>query len=757
MSLNKKLAASLFLSASLFAMSDAVAGTIRAIQITGNKRIETESILSHLPVRAGDTIDTEAQNQLLKDLYATGYFADVSLKESGGTLLIHVVENSSINRVVFEGNSKIKDDKLQEEVQLKPREVLSRTKIQAAQARILDLYKRMGRYGATVEPKIIKLNDNRIDVVFEINEGEVTYVQKINFIGNKHFSKSKLESQLMTKRYHWYRFFASDDTYDSDRFMADQYALRQFYNDNGYPDFRIISANAELTPDHKDFFLTFTIDEGDLYTFGKVKLISRVKAISAEQFESKLTMKSGDVFSAKQIERTITQIGDEMGNKGFAFAEVTPQINKNRTCKTIDVTYEIQEGPRVYVERIDVIGNDHTRDNVIRRELRLQEGDAYNTSKVKRSEQRLKNLGYFKKVEITTEPGTDKDKARVLVNIEEQQTGELSLAGGYSTLDKALANIKFSNRNFMGTGRTIHTDLTIAQKAQSFDIGLIEPYLMGYNLEGSFDIFHTRSNRFSTFTKQVQGASFGIGYELTEYLWQSWGYDIREDRVNHISNNASRYIQQQAGNFSTSAVKHSLSFDRRDSAIDPTSGYILSMSNAYAGLGGKVKNFQNSVGASWFYSPIEEVVLNVRGSATAITKVANRDIRIADSIMLGQDSFRGFDYGGLGPRDAQTKDPLGGTRAWTGTVELAFPIGLPNEFGVKGAVFADFGSLWKPGFSAANAPAGILDKNSIRASAGFGISWISPLGPLKVDYAFPLKKEKFDETRRLTFGFTSRF
>lgn len=739
----------------LFGMlaSATIAETVRSIQVTGNKRIEAETVISNLPIKVGDSFDESQMNQALKDLFATGYFADVQIRRSGTILVVEVTENSLINRISFEGNSKLKDDKLLEEVQLRPREVLSRAKIQAAQQRILEIYRRMGRFDATVEPKVIRLEENRVDLVFEINEGEVTYVRKINFIGNKHISSSRLEDQLFTKRARWYRLWASDDVFDQDRFTADQQQLQNYYFDMGYPDFRLVSAVAELSPDHKDFYLTFTLEEGEAYTFGKVDVVSHLKQVNAMELKALVDVKSGDKFSRKQIERTANILNDHVGAYGYAFADIQPRVMKNREKKTVDLVFEVKEGPRVYVERIDIMGNDRTRDEVIRRELNVLEGDAYNATKLKRAEKNLKDLGYFKKVDILTEQGSTPDKARIVVKLEEQPTGEMGVAAGYSTLDGILGNIKFTERNFMGTGRIVHASVTIARRCQEFDVGITDPYFLGYKLEAGVDIFRIRSTRLSHFTSASNGISPHIAYDITEHLSQILTYTLKDERVTNVASDASIFIKQQAGKYMTSSFGQTLIYDRRDSRIDPTSGYVLSLSNVYAGLGGKVNYLHNAVGASWFYSPIEDVVLNVRGKMGDIEKVGNKIIRIVDSVHLGAETFRGFEYGGLGPRDSVSGDSLGATRYWTGTVEALFPIGLPNEFGIKGAVFTDFGSAWKPGQTGPR----VLDKRTIRASVGIGLSWTSPFGPLKIDYAIPVKKQKYDQTQRFMFGFSTRW
>lgn len=731
------------------------AASISSITVKGNKRIENATVLSYIPIKTGQDFSQEDIDRALKDLYNTGYFTDVQIHQQGSELVIDVIENAIINKIAFEGNDKFKDDKLKEEVQLHSREVLSRPKVVAAQQRILDIYRRMGRYNATVEPKVIKLPDNRVDLVFEINEGEVTHVRRINFIGNKQISSDHLEKAILTKRAKWFRFFANDDTYDPDRFIGDQHFLRQYYMNHGFPDIRIVSAVSELSPDQKDLFLTFTLEEGDRYQFGKYSISSEIKSLKPEHFKSDITFAQGDWFSAEQIEKTVTAITNHAGSAGFAFAQVEAVTEKNIESKTIDIRFEIKEGPRVYIERIDIRGNDRTRDEVVRREIRLHEGDAYNTLYVKQAEQDLNDLGYFKKVEVLTEQGSSPDRAVIIVKVEEQSTGEFGVAVGFSTLDKLLGNIHYTERNFMGTGRIIHSDLNIAVKRQEFDIGITDPYFMGYNISAGADAFHTRSTRIKSFTEKSTGGSVHTDYKLTDNWFQHLGYSLHRDEISDVPSWASPYVKLQRGHFFNSSVAHSIMYDRRNSRREPTAGYNITLINHFAGLGGDIGYFRNALSTSAFYSPLDEVVVRASVKFIHILKT-NKKIRITDSILVGADTFRGFEYGGIGPRDARTRDPLGGTRAWIATLETLFPLGLPNEFGVKGAAFVEAGNVWKAGLKRIPGHP-ILDVNKTRVSVGVGVAWDSPFGPLRVDYAIPVKKYKGDKTERIVIGVSHSF
>ncbi|HLD95676.1 MAG TPA: outer membrane protein assembly factor BamA, partial [Alphaproteobacteria bacterium] len=638
-----------------------------------------------------------------------------------------------------------------EEVQIRPREVLSRSKIQTAQQRILEIYRRMGRFGATVEPKIIRQEDNRVDLIFEINEGDVTFIQKINFIGNKHFKTAKLQAALSSKVTRWYNFLATNDVFDPDRFNVDQDAVRNYYFSRGYPDFQILSAVAELSPDKKGFYLTFTVDEGNLYTFGEVDVVSQIDSIKPETLKPLITFKKGETFNSKEVDKTQLAITDEMGSRGYAFAQVEPVVIKDRENRNVSINFEIKEGPRVYVERIEIKGNDRTRDHVIRRELTLHEGDAYNTAQIKESERKLKDLNYFKTVNFETLPGSTPDKVVLSVGVEEQPTGELGLAAGFSTQDGPLANINFVEHNLMGKGQILHSSLTIAKKSQDFDVGFIEPYLFGRPLAGSIDVYSTRSTRISTYTQWRKGVELGIGYPLMKDLTQRFTYRIEGNDVKSVDSSASNIIKQQAGNTLTSALGHTLTYDKRDSKVEPTSGYVLTMSNIFAGVGGNVSYLSNVFSGSYYYSPMDDVIGVLKGSFGFMQRVG-KTIRVTDSFQLGYDSLRGFEWAGVGPRDVPTGDSLGGTRFWKATAEVNFPLGLPNEFGMKGALFTDFGSLWKPGQQDAKTN----EANTVRVSPGFGLLWTSPFGPIRIDYARPIKKHKLDKTQYLILGFSTK-
>lgn len=747
-------------------MTAAYAEKIQSIRIEGNKRIESESVKSYIPLKEGDEYTQEKMNEAIKELFAKGYFVDVKFHKQGGTLVIHVMENAIINRIAFEGNSKINDDRLNEESLLRPREVLSHSKVRAAQQRLMELYRKLGRYAAKIEPKIIELDEGRVDLVFEIEEGDATYIRKINFVGNNHIGSNKLESAILSRVTRWYRFFADDDVFDSARFEADKQLLRQYYLNSGYPDYQLKSAVAELSPDGRDFYLTFTLDEGEPYNFGKVNVSSEIEKIRAEDYTPYLEFSEGDRFSAKRIEKSLTGVTEAIGSHGYAFADVQPDLIPNPESRTVDLNINIKQGPMVYVERIDVIGNDRTRDHVIRRELQLHEGDAFNATLLRKSEKRIRDLGYFKAVDISVKTGSAPDKAVIVVRVEEQPTGEMSLAAGYGTVDGILGKVGFTERNFMGKGQIINTEVSVAKRHQEFVLGMTEPYFMGKPLLLGGQVYVTRSSRFNSYRHITKGVQGTFGYDLSENLSHAWNYDIHQDRMSDMSTN-SPILQLQSGRSTTSSIGHTLTYDRRDSKVEPTKGYAASLNNVYAGMGGNVFYFKTVATGHFYYTPVEDVTCILKGSYGRMEKIGGEPIRVVDSFMLGADTLRGFEYGGVGPRDSRGGDALGGTRYWTTSFDVLFPIGLPNDLGIKGAVFADAGNVWRTGARTTeniNTPGGVVpesafvtDIRKVRASVGFGLSWSSPFGPLRIDYAFPIRRAKNDNTQRVLFGFSTRF
>jgi outer membrane protein insertion porin family len=740
---------------------------LEGVVVQGNQRVEPETIVSYMSIQQGDRFGVNDINESLKRLFATGLFADVAIRREGNFLIVRIVENPIINRIAFEGNLRVKDEVFAQEVQLRPRVVYTRTRVQSDVKRILDVYRRSGRFGATVEPKIILLEQNRVDLVFEIAEGPLTAIERISFIGNRHYSDRTLKGEIFTRESVWYRFFSPADTYDPDQLAFDQESLRRFYLKNGYADFRVLSAVAELTPDKDAFFITFTIEEGKRYKFGKLDVVSSIPDIEPEPLKDLITVDEGDWYDVSELDNSILALTNEVGNQGYAFVNIRPGVVRDREKSIIDLTFEIQEGPRVFVERIDIGGNVRTLDRVIRREFRVVEGDAFNAAKLNRSRARIKNLGFFSRVDVTNEPGSAPDQTVVKVDIAEQSTGELGLGAGYSTSEGVLANLVLRERNLLGKGQDLRASITASKTRQQFDIGFTEPYFLDRNLRAGVGLFHTASDnsRYSSFSSTRTGGSLSLGYEINERWSQNLRYTIKQDVIEDVPATASLAIRQQEGTTLTSLVGQDLTYDLRDSTVNTKKGFFARLSTDYAGVGGDLHYVRGKISSGVYYPLTEDIVGSLTMTAGIIHGLKDEGIRITDRYFLGGSTLRGFQSSGVGPRDLATGDALGGKQVYYGSLQFRFPIGLPDEFGITGLLFSDFGSLGDIdnereivlGEDPPGDPALIVDEPSIRASWGVGIAWKSPAGPLSIDFAWPLKQEEFDKTEVFRLSFGTRF
>ncbi|MEI6559180.1 MAG: outer membrane protein assembly factor BamA [Rhodospirillaceae bacterium] len=731
-------------------------GIIAAIRVEGTERIEASTVRTYLKIEPGQPFDAERIDQSLKELFKTGLFADVVMRREGDVLVVRLAENPIINRIAFEGNSHLKEEQLQTELQLRPRVVYTRTRVQNDVQRIVDLYRRSGRFAARVEPKIIKLDQNRVDLVFEIDEGARTEVRRINFVGNEKFSRSTLQETIQTKESHWYRLLSSDDNYDPDRLNYDKDLLRRYYLGQGYADFRVISAVAELSPERDAFYITFTIEEGERYQFGKIELTTNLKGLDPEVLRPKIGFDEGDWYDANQVENTISTLTTALGDLQFAFVDVRPRITRNRETKTIDLTFEVNEGPRTFVERIDITGNVRTLDRVIRRELLLAEGDPFNQAKLKRSEEQVKNLNYFEKVNITPAEGAQPDQTVIQVDVTEQSTGEISLGAGFSTTDGALGDFSISERNLLGTGRELRFGATISSRRQEYDISFTEPYFLNRDLSAGVDLFRIQRNNqtYSSYSETDSGFALRVGYPLTEHLRHRVAYNFANTRIGGIPDTASKYVKEQTGTRILSQVGHELTYDTRNSKIDPVSGYVLRFANDLAGAGGNERFLRTRTGGTVYASlpGWDKWVGSLGGEAGYIVGLGKK-ISISDRFFIGGDTLRGFRVAGIGPRDTSTGDALGGNVFVRGSAELRFPLGLPEELGVSGHAFTDVGTLTKVGFSGTD----VKDSGSIRAASGVGLIWRSPMGPVGIDIAAPLVRQSYDKIEQFRFNFGTRF
>lgn len=729
-------------------------GTIESIRVVGNERIEAETVLSYFGVRPGDSFDPERIDSGLKDLFATGLFRDVTIRRENGTMIISVVENPIINRIAFEGNKRVDDEDLEAELQLRPRVVFTQTRVQSDVQRILDIYRRSGRFAATVEPKIIQLEQNRVDLIFEIDEGPLTGVVAIDFIGNKEFSDGDLRDVVTTTESAWWRFLSSTDNYDPDRLAADQDLLRRFYLGEGYADFRILSAVAELSAEGDGFVITITLEEGDRYRFGEMVVETSLKNLDPQSLQDQVTTESGDWYDAGEVDRTIGQLTDVVGELGYAFVDVNPRLSIDREEDVIAITYEIQEGPRVYVERIDIRGNVRTRDKVIRREFRVVEGDAFNTSKIRRSRQRVENLGFFSRVDVQTVQGSAPDQTVIEVDVQEQSTGELSLGAGFSTSDGPFGDISLRERNLLGNGQDLRLGFRLSSTRSRLDLRFTEPYFLDRDIAAGFDLFRiaTDLDSESSFEEESLGGSLRGSFDVTERLRETVRYTLRRDDIHDVDDDASAVVREEEGVTVRSIVGNEFFYDRLDNRLSPSDGYFARLQNDLAGLGGDARFLRTTVGGGYYMPVTQSIIASVRSEVGYVLGIAD-DVRISDRYFLGGDSLRGFASRGVGPRDTDSDDSLGGNFLYSGTVELSFPLGLPEELQVRGRIFSDFGAV--TGLD--NDDDTVEDTASPRLAVGTGLTWRSPLGPIALDFAIPILKEDFDEEERFRFSVGTRF
>lgn len=738
---------------------------IQQIRVEGNQRIEAATVVSYMTIRPGSQVDAAEIDRSLKTLFQTGLFADVTLRQESDVLVVSIVENPIINRVAFEGNRKLDSDDFEEEIQLQPRVVYTRSKVQTDVQRIVELYRRSGRFAATVEPKVIQLPQNRVDLVFEINEGPVTGVRRINFLGNSKYSASRLRQEIATKETRFWRFLTSNDNYDPDRLTFDREVLRRFYLSRGYADFRVISAVAELTRDGKNFFITFTVDEGKRYKIGEVDVDTQLAELDPETLIPLIGFETGDIYNAEQIDDTIDALTFAAGIRGFAFVDVRPRVRRDRDNQIINITFQVNEGPRVYIERINVVGNLRTLDRVIRREIELVEGDAFNRVLIDRSKARIRGLGFFKEVEINEEPGSTADRTVLTVEVEEQPTGELSIGAGFSSTDSIIGDFSVSERNLLGRGQFIRLRVSVSRRRQQVDIRFTEPYFLGRNLAAGFDLFRIRTDfeDESGFDTDSIGLGLRTSFPLTRFGRLSTRYTLRQDdiRVDDFScafGFISLSVCSAAGETTSSIVGYSFFYDRRNDPIEPTRGWDFNLSQDVAGLGGTEAYLRSEIRSNW-YHPIplfgaEDIIANLRITGGYIFGLG-RDVRLNDRFFRGGPTFRGFETSGIGPRDVVTSDAVGGQLYSVGTAEIVFPLGLPEEFGIKAAIFSDVGTLGivDEGPFTSN----VDDNLGLRLSVGVSVLWDSPFGPIRLDLSNPLIREDFDQEEAFRFSAGTRF
>lgn len=806
--------------------SPAAAQTLSSISVQGNRRVELETIRSYFKPDPSGRLDQASIDDALKALIETGLFQDVRIDRAGSGLVVSVVENPVIGRVAFEGNKKVKDDQLKTEIQSKPRGTFSRPMIQSDVQRIVEIYRRSGRYDVRVTPEFIEQPNNRVDLIFSIVEGDKTGVASIEFIGNQAFSSYRLKDVIKTHESNFLSFLGGGDVYDPDRVEADRDLLRRFYLKNGYADVQIIAALTEYDPGRHGFLVTFKIEEGQQYRVGSVAFESSIPTFDGNSMRSFSHVNVGSLYNAEALEKSVEEMQVEASRRGYAFAVVRPRGDRNFDAHTVSIVFAIDEGPRTYIERINIRGNTRTRDYVIRREFDLSEGDAYNRSLVDRAERRLKNLDFFKTVKITAEPGSSSDRVILDVEVEDKSTGDFSVSGGFSTTQGALAEVSVSERNLLGRGLYAKASVQYGQWSRGYSLSFVEPFLLDYRVALGLDLYQREqlSNQWISYNMKTLGFSPRLGFGLREDLTLQLRYSIFQQEIGlpsalrNCNNNlpgsptnplwspafmnsqglwtpgdlgcysdgeASLPIRQELerGRTLTSMLGYTLTYNTLDNNKNPTAGLLIDFRQDFAGVGGDVKYLKTALDAKYYQPIVSDIVGLIHLQGGILNNVGayagQNGIRMLDNFQMGPNLVRGFAPYGIGPRDTNylsTMDALGGTKYWGASVELQMPFWfMPKEVGLKGAVYADAGSLWgyqgptsyaltnefnAPGCSpsTSNANPGTCaglqhdDTNVIRSSVGVGLIWQSPFGPLRFDYAVPITKGRFDRVQEFRFG-----
>jgi outer membrane protein insertion porin family len=726
---------------------------ITEITVEGNRRVSIGTVESYLPVRIGDLLTRGALSTALERLYQTNLFQDITLDLDGSVLRVKIVENPIINRVNIEGNDVLSDEKLLELINVEPRRVYNRKVALDARQKLLEIYRASGRYAAVVDPKIIKLDENRVDLVFEVNEGPLIKIKKITFSGNKAFGDRALRQAIVSREEKWWAFLAANDKYDEGRLDYDVRLLRQYYLERGYADIKVTRTRGGLLPDRSGFVISFFVDEGQRYQVDAISVRSEIEGVDTAAFERLLSFGDEKWYDVRFLEQGLVDITRELGAVGYAFVNVVPEIKTNPETGKLDISVQIGKARRNFVERIEFIDNTRTLDRVIRREFEIVEGDAYNELKMDRSIRNIRNLGYFSDVKVQTIQGTGVDQSITRVTVQEQSTGDLTIGAGYSSLDKAMLSFGINERNFLGTGRRASVSLSTSASKTNFNLGITEPYLLGRNLTGSFDVVNTQSKGDDTTVKRT-GFSAGLGFAAANDIYHRISYELSRSRTSTESTTATSITGENDKTLLRSAVDYSVSKDTRDSRFDPTEGYLLKLEESLAGFGGDVKYLSTKLSAG-YYKPIlfKSIILGATGKIGYVTGLGGEKVTQSNRFYLGGRDVRGFAGSGVGPRDTGSNSAVGGNKMFAGRFEVVSDIGFDKDSGIRWTVFNDFGSLWGTDY-----PSGVTgaEDSKVRASVGVGIYWMTAIGPLTFSLAKPLSKTNYDQTKTFQFNIGTR-
>ncbi|MCT7666758.1 outer membrane protein assembly factor BamA [Shinella kummerowiae] len=759
--------------ATLVSATAAEAAVIRSIQVRGADRVSADTVKANVTITPGKNFSNTDIDASVRRLFATGYFSDVKITVSGSTLVVTVNENQLINQVVINGNRKIKDDKLLPQLRSQSLGPFSQTSVEADIQTIREAYASIGRSDATVTTETYPLGNGRVNLAFVVDEGDRTKISQINFVGNQAYSNSRLQSVIITKKSNFLSFLTRKDVYNEDKLRADEETLRQFYFNSGYADFRIVSSEAVLDETSNEYVITFTVDEGQRYDFGQMNIESTVEGVNSEELQGLVESRPGNTYRAKDVQSTMSEISQRVAAKGYPFARVTPRGNRDPATGTIAVDYLVDQGERAYVERIEIRGNTRTRDYVIRREFDIGEGDAFNQDVISRAKRRLEALGYFSSVDISTAPGSEADRVVVVVDVQDQSTGSFGIGAGYETGDKGGVKLEASieERNFLGRGQYIRVAAGTGKNSRNYNLSFTEPYFLGYRLAAGFDIFSNEDRSEDFYDLNTRGFSLRVTAPITEDLSTTLRYNYARldyktsldfDDPDDREELASPYWDVvNNGPWVRSSLAHSVTFDTIDDRTLPRDGIFAQITQEFAGLGGDSEFYKISGKARYYHMLLEDADVIGSIAVSGGHMWGFGDTKVYDQFNLSGSDLRGFESAGIGPRATSTGDALGGTTFFTASAEASFPLPfVPRDAGFRGAFFADAGTVY--GNDVKINQFGIDDKvkgtdMTLRASVGASIIWASPFGPLRFDYAIPVKKEDFDETQRFKFGIATQF
>ena len=725
---------------------------ISEIRVDGNRRVAAATVQSYLPIRVGDLTSPGLLSNSLAQLYDTNLFKDIKLDMDGSVLIVRVVENPIINRVNIEGNDVISDERLLEVIDVQPRRIYNRKVAIDATRQLIEVYRAGGRFAAVIEPKIIQLDENRVDLVFEVNEGPLIKINSIKFSGNKSFSDRALRQAIASREARWWAFLASNDKYDEGRLDYDVRLLRQFYLARGYADITVDRVRGGLLPNRSGFAITFLVNEGVRYQVGTVSVASQITGIDTDELKQIIKFGDDKWYDVRFLEQGLLDISNRLGAFGYAFVNVTPEIRTNPETGILDIAITIDKARRNFVERIEFVDNVRTLDSVIRREFEIVEGDAYDQLKIDRSVRNVRNLGYFRDVKVATLQGSSPEQTITRVTVDEQSTGDFSIGLGYSSLDKTSVSFGINERNFLGTGRRASMSISTSGSKTNFNIGLTEPYLLGRNLTGSFDVFKTKTKS-DEMTINQTGLSFGLGFPAARDVFHRLNYELSQSKTTVASTAATSITGEAGQTLLRSSVKYVLAKDKRDSRFDPTEGYYLKMDETLAGFGGDVRFLKTKLSAA-YYKPFlfKSVILGASGQLGYVNGLGDKTTQ-SQRFNLGGRDVRGFGSGGIGPRDTGSSDAVGGNKMYAGSLEVVSNLGFDKDMGVRWTAFTDFGSLWGTDY-----PLGITKPNAedVRVSAGVGIFWSTAVGPLSFSWAKPVSKMAHDKPKTFQFNIGTR-